>query len=106
MSLAWTWKFFDALVANENGLVDVIKEVNYTLRGVYGEDDEARFYEIGGRTSLRTPVNADFKPFAGLTKTDLIAFVSNAVDVERLKAQLNAWHEAEDNIKRLPFEAI
>lgn len=98
----WTWKFFDALVVNENGLVDVLKEVNYILSGAR----EDKIKEIGGRTGLTAPDPAAFISFANLTETDLIAIVGSVVDIAKLKAQINAWFDAEANIKPLPFEVV
>lgn len=102
----WTWKFFDALVANEAGLTDVLKEVNYLLRGTRGDGEDAKSYEIGGRTGLGAPDPASFIPFADLTETDLIAIVGSAVNVDAIKAQINAWHDAESNTKPLSFEVV
>lgn len=102
----WTWKFFDALVANEDGLTDVLKEVNYLLRGTRGDGEDAKSYEIGGRTGLGAPDPASFTPFSGLTEADLVAFVGSVVNVDALKAQIDAWHNAYANIKPLPFEVV
>ena len=101
----WTWKFFDALVANEDGLTDVLKEVNYLLRGTRGDAPDAKSYEIGGRTGLGAPDPANFTAFSDLTEADLVAFVGSAVNVDALKAQIDAWFDAELAIKPLPFEA-
>jgi hypothetical protein len=102
----WTWKFFDALVFNENGVVDALKEVNYLLRGTRGEGEDAKAHEIGGRAAFAFFDPANFKPFADLTEADLVAFLSSVVDVEKIKAQIDAWHDAAVNIKTLPFEKI
>lgn len=96
----WTWKFFDALVADEGGLANVLKEVNYLLRGTRG----GKIYEIGGRTSLGAPDPNNFIPFTSLTEANLTDFVSSAVNVVAIKAQIDVWHDAEANIKPLPFE--
>lgn len=102
----WTWKFFDALVANEVGLTDVLKEVNYLLRGTRGDAPDAKSYEIGGRTGLGAPDPANFTAFSDLTEADLVAIVGSAVNVDALKAQIDAWHDADANTKTLPFEVV
>jgi hypothetical protein len=95
----WSWKFFDARVTDEAGLTDVLKEVNYLLRGK--RDDVT--HEIGGRTALGAPDPANFISFANLTEAHLIAIVGSAVNIDALKTQIDAWH---DEVKKpLPFEA-
>jgi hypothetical protein len=100
----WTWKFFDALVVSESGLSDVLKEVNYVIRGTRGEGEDAKFYEIGGRTSLGAPDPATFVPFASLTADQMVFIVGTSVNIEALKTQINAWHDKASQIKPLPFE--
>lgn len=100
----WTWKFFDALVANENGLTDVLKEVNYLLRGTRGDAPDAKWYEIGGRTALGGADPVSFIPFSILTEEDMVRIVGSVVNVDALKAQVDAWHDAELSTKSLPFE--
>lgn len=102
---AWTWKFFDALVANEGGLTDVLKEVNYLLTGTRGDGADAKSYEIGGRTGLGAPDPANFTPFADLTEADLISMVDSVVNIDALKHHIEAQHDNASQIKPLPFEA-
>jgi hypothetical protein len=97
MKTVWTWKFFDALVADENGVSDALKEVNYVLTGSRAD----KFYEIGGRAALGAPNPAAFVSFSNLREADLVAFVAKSVDVEAIKAQIDAWHDA--RLKKLPF---
>ena len=98
METVWTWKFFDALVTDENGVSDALKEINYVLTGLRGN----KSYEIGGRTALGSANPAAFVSFSKLREADLIAFVAKSVDVEAIKTQINAWHDA--RLKKLPFE--
>jgi len=99
----WTWKFHTAKVANEDGLTDVLKSVGYQLTGTRGEGEDAKFFVIGGETALGAPNPANFIPFASLTAEQMVAIVGTSVNVEALKAQIDAWHDEE--IKPLPFEA-
>lgn len=96
----WSWKFHTAKVADENGLVDVLKEVNYLLRGARNEGEDAKSYEIGGRTALGAPDPARFSPFASLTEANLVAIVGTSVSIDALKAQIDAWHN--EKTKPLP----
>lgn len=98
MQTVWTWKFFDALVTDENGVTDALKEVNYVLTGTRG----SVAYEIGGRTQIGPANSASFVSFSSLTKEDLVSFVSGSVDVNALKAQIETWHNAK--LKKLSFE--
>lgn len=99
----WTWKFFDALVVNEDGLTDVLREVNYLLRGTRGEGEDSKSYEIGGRTALG-PVNQDsFIPFEYLTPENLTVILSSVLNIEAMKKQIDIWFDAEASIKPLPF---
>jgi hypothetical protein len=94
----WSWKFHSAKVANESGLTDVLKSVGYQLTGTRGEKE----FVIGGETALGAPNPANFIPFASLTAEQMVAIVGTSVNVDALKAQIDAWHGEE--IKRLPFE--
>jgi len=96
----WSWKFHTAKVADENGLVDVLKEVNYLLRGARNEGEDAKSYEIGGRTALGAPDPASFIPFASLTEANLVSIVGTSVNIAALKAQIDAWHN--EKTKPLP----
>lgn len=99
----WTWKFFDALVANEGGLTDVLKELNYVIRGTRGEGETSKAFEVGGRTGLGAPDPENFIPFANLTEEEVASFVGSVVNVDAIKAQIDKWFDAEANIKPLPF---
>jgi hypothetical protein len=102
MATEWSWNFFDAAVIDmpELGLSDVLREINYTLRGMRGDV----MFEIGGRTSLGPPNKENFTPFAQLTRDKMVDIVSSVVDVAALKKQVDEWHDAEEKIKPLPFE--
>ena len=97
---AWTWKFHTAKVADENGLTDIIKSIGYQLTGTRGEGDDAKEFVIGGETSLGVADPANVIPFASLTEANLVAIVGTSVNIEALKAQINAWHN--EKIKPLP----
>jgi len=101
----WSWKFHTAKVVDENGLVDVLKEVNYLLRGARNEGEDAKSYEIGGRTALGAPDPASFIPFASLTEADLVTILGSAVNIDALKHHIDAQHDDASQIKTMPFEA-
>lgn len=94
----WTWKFFDAEVADEGGLTDVLKAINYQLTGTRGEV----VHVIGGRCTLGAPDPESFTPFASLTAEAMEAIVGSAVNIEALKTQIDEWHGVTK--KPLPFE--
>lgn len=102
MNTNWTWKFSDARVVDEGDLKDVLKEVIYEIIGTR----DAQSYSIKGRTVLGAPDKENFKPFANLSKDDLIAFVSSAVSINALKHHIDAQHDDASQIKDLPFEAV
>jgi len=97
MTTAWSWKFHTAKVADEDGLTDVLKSVGYQLTGTRGEKE----FVIGGETALGAPDPANFTPFASLTAEQMVDILGGAVNIEALKAQIDAWHDEE--VKPLPF---
>lgn len=94
----WSWQFHTAKVADEGGLSDVLKSVGYQLTGTRGEKQ----FVIGGETALGAPDPASFTPFASLTEADMVSIIGTAVNIDALKAQVDAWHDEE--VKPLPFE--
>lgn len=94
----WSWKFHTAKVADEDGLTDVLKSVGYQLTGARGEKE----FVIGGETALSAPDPANFTPFSSLTAEQMVDIVGGAVNIEALKAQIDAWHD--EQVKPLPFE--
>jgi hypothetical protein len=97
MTTTWSWNFFDAEVADEGGLTDVLKSANYMLTGARGDVS----HQIGGRCSFGVPDPEAFTPFDSLTSEQMIEFVSSAINVDALKTQIDAWHDAVT--KPLPF---
>lgn len=93
----WAWKFHTAKVADEDGLTDVLKSVGYQLTGTRGEKQ----FVIGGETALGKPNPESFTPFSSLTAAQMITIIGTAVNIDALKAQIDAWHDEE--IKPLPF---
>ena len=96
----WFWKFYTAKVADENGLTDVLKSVGYQLTGTRGEGEDAPEFVIGGETALGAPDPASFIPFASLTEANLVSIVGTSVNIDALKAQIDAWHN--EKTKPLP----
>ena len=99
----WSWKFHTAKVADDNGLADVLKSVGYQLTGTCGTAPNEKQFVIGGETALGKPDPDNFTPFASLTAEQVVDILGSAVNIEALKAQIDAWHDEE--IKPLPFEA-
>ena len=93
----WSWKFHTAKVADEGNLNDVLKSVGYQLTGTRGEKE----FVIGGETSLGAPDPDNFTPFSSLTAEQMVAILGGAVNIDALKAQIDAWHDEE--VKPLPF---
>jgi hypothetical protein len=93
----WAWKFHTAKVVDEGGLTDVVKSIGYQLTGTRGEKQ----FVIGGETALGKPDPESFTPFSSLTEAQMTDIVGTAVNVDALKAQIDAWHNEE--IKPLPF---
>ena len=98
----WAWKFHTAKVADKDGLTDVLKSIGYQLTGTRGTEPNEKQFVIGGETALGAPDPTNFTPFASLTAEQMISIVGTAVNIEALKAQIDAWHDEE--IKPLPFE--
>lgn len=92
----WTWKFHTAKVADEDGLTDVVKSIGYQITGTRGEKE----FVIGGETALGAPNPTNFIPFASLTEANLIILVGTSVNIDALKAQIDAWHN--EKTKPLP----
>jgi diacylglycerol kinase len=99
----WTWKFHTAKVADEDGLTDVVKSIGYQLTGTRGTAPNEKQFVIGGETALGAPNPAKFTSFSSLTKAQIVAIVGSVVNIEALKAQIDAWHD--EQVKPLPFEA-
>jgi hypothetical protein len=95
--IVWTWKFFDAEVADKDGLTDVLVAINYQLTGTKDTVEHV----IGGRCDLGAPDPESFTPFDSLTLEALEAIVGSAVKIDALKAQIEAWHTTTK--KPLPF---
>jgi hypothetical protein len=103
MTTTWSWKFHTAKVADEDGLTDVVKSIGYQLTGTRGEGESEKSFVIGGETALGAPDPANFTPFASLTAEEMITITGSAVNIDALKAQIDAWHD--EQVKPLPFEA-
>lgn len=99
----WFWKFHTAKVSDESGLTDVLKSIGYELTGTRGSEPDEKSFVIGGETGLGAPDPDNFIPFANLTEADMVTIVGSVVNIDALKAQINAWH---DEVKKpLTFEA-
>jgi hypothetical protein len=98
----WAWKFHTAKVADEDGLTDVVKSIGYQLTGTRGTAPNEKSFVIGGETALGAADPDNFTPFASLTKEQMVVLIGTAVNIDALKAQIDAWHDEE--IKPLPFD--
>jgi hypothetical protein len=99
----WSWKFSSVHVVDKNNSENVVTEVSYLLTGTRGEGENITAHTIGGRLALGEPNDDSFKPFASLTETDLVAFVSGVTDVDAIKLYIEAQLDAASEIKQLPF---
>ena len=102
----YTWKVAAMEAAkNEEGLVDVVKTVHYTVDCSDGTENIGAYGSIG----VPAPDAASFKPYDQLTEEEVIVWVKAQLNVEEVETQLANALELKKNppivAKDLPWAA-
>ena len=93
MANTYEWKIasLDAKIA-DGDLSNVIETVHWRLQATDGEHTA----DVYGSTGLEAP-EGDFIPYESLTQADIEAWLEAKLDVESLKAGLDAQIDAQAN---------
>lgn len=103
---SYTWKVAAMEAAkNEEGLVDVVKTVHYTVDC----SDDTESIGAYGSIGVPAPDAASFKPYEQLTEEEVIAWVKAQLNVAEVEEQLSKALELKKNppvvAKELPWAA-
>lgn len=98
----WTWKFSDARVLEQDDMQDVVNEVSYVLTGAR----DGQVLQSMGRVVLPKPDKNAFVPFENLTESDLLRFLAEVVDVDALKARIEACYGDPVSIEPSPLKPL
>lgn len=69
--ISYTIKVDGVKTATVGGLQDVVKQVNYTVKGVA----DGQSFELPVKVELEDPNPADFVPFQSLTESQVVAWI-------------------------------
>ena len=95
MNYTWTISALDT-APKEDGLTDVVKNVHWRYKAI----DDSYEAEIYGSMACATPSETDFTAYPDLTKSDVIGWLENGLNVEDLQASLSSQIE---NLKNPPI---
>ena len=84
MSIVYTYKVNGARVVTENGLTDVVKEMDITVTGMEGSTG----FSLPTTVKLSAPEAETFVAFSSLTEDDMIAWVSSMESLDATKAHI------------------
>lgn len=84
MSIAYSYKINAARVAAQDGLTDVVKEVEVTVTGT----DGAAKFELPVVVKLGDADPASFTAFSALTEEQLVSWVENDSSLDGTKAHI------------------
>jgi hypothetical protein len=84
MAITYTYKVNGARVASENGLSDVVKELDITITGT----EETASFMLPTSVKLASPDAETFVAFSSLTEEAMISWVSSLVELEPTKAHI------------------
>jgi hypothetical protein len=96
----WTWKFSDARVLEQGEMKDVVNEVSYVLTGTH----DGQVLQSMGRVVLPKPDKNAFIPFENLTESHLLRFLAEVVNVDALKARIEACYGDPVAIQPIPLK--
>lgn len=99
MALIYSYKINGARVTSEDGLADVVKEVEVTVTGT----DGAAMFELPVVVKLGAPDAQSFTAFASLTKDKMINWIESSQTLEDTKAHI-AFVVAKEK-EKLAFES-
>ena len=84
MAITYTYKVNGARVASENGLTDVVKEMDMTVTGTEG----TATFSLPTTVKLDAPEAETFVAFSSLTEDAMIAWVSSLESLDATKAHI------------------
>lgn len=95
VDVIWTFNNFEVALA-EDGLTNVVKSINWTLRA----NDNGIIDSVTATTGLESPDPNSFINFDDITEQWAIDVVSSKVDVEAIKAGIQASIDYQKQIVR------
>jgi hypothetical protein len=84
MAITYTYKVHGARVASENGLTDVVKEMDITVTGTEG----TATFSLPTTVKLDAPEAETFVAFSSLTEDAMIAWISSTSMLENIKQHI------------------
>ena len=84
MAIVYTYTVHGARVASENGLTDVVKEMDMTVTGTEG----TATFSLPTTVKLDAPEAETFVAFSSLTEDAMIAWVSSLESLDATKAHI------------------
>ena len=86
MSIQYSWEISSVEIApSENGLTDVIKQINWT----YKATDGINTVSTSGALNLQEPDHNNFIPYQSITFNTVKSWLDNVVDKQYLEIYLN-----------------
>lgn len=82
--IVYTIKVDGVKTATVGGLQDVVKQVNYTVKGI----DGGQSFELPVKVVLEDPNPKDFVPFSSLTESQVVAWIEELPDTLSTKAHI------------------
>jgi len=102
MATTYNWVISQLDTApSSDGLSDVVKTVHWR----YQATEDTYMADVYGSVGLSAPEAANFKPYASLTKDDVVAWLEANLNVDDLKNNLNGQIASQKNppIVNLPL---
>lgn len=91
----WTFNTFEVAVS-EDGLSNVVKSINWTIRG----NDNGVIDSVTATTGLDSPNPDSFTDYNSITEQWAIDVVSSKVDVEAIRAGIQASIDYQKQVRR------
>lgn len=106
MAIEYKWLITDLDTSpSEDGLTDVVKTVHWRYKASEMVSEKSYWGECSGAMDCATPSETDFTAYPDLTEDQVISWLEAGLDVEALKAILDAQIENQKNppIVNLPL---
>ena len=97
----WIFSAFDCKVSEE-GMQDVVTTVHWRYNGTNENGISAEVY---GAQSVGTPTPDAFTPYPELSEDQVIGWMESAIDMEAMKANIDAQIEAIVNPVNVTLQA-